>query len=150
MNEPGGGGALPSRGIASFRTQVTGEGTLPRRLNETGNGIGVVNPSRFLSVIGLDDGCRFDGVFLNGLRSLRRFSIKNITGISEGVTPSALVSITAKLKFQDAYIILMNFSCSAAPLSLFLVGTIIFYMWRSSEFFLSYSFECFTNEFIFN
>lgn len=89
-------------GIASFRTLVTGEGALPQHwkngggaglVTSSGGGMnGMTTSSKFLSVIGLDEGCKFEGVFLNGLRSLRRFSLKNITGTIEGVAASPLVS----------------------------------------------------------
>lgn len=97
-------------GIASFRTLVTGEGALPQRwkngggsLSSSTSGLNGITPSKFLSVIGLDDGCKFEGVFLNGLRSLRRFSLKNITGTIEGVPASPLVSFFRELYETDSF-----------------------------------------------
>ncbi|KAM0755513.1 hypothetical protein T439DRAFT_320211 [Meredithblackwellia eburnea MCA 4105] len=74
-----GGGWGSGNGPSSFRALVNREGTLPHDSPRVR--YGGIGGTPLIEVSGLDRrSLNFEGVFLNGLCSLRRFSLKNLSG----------------------------------------------------------------------
>ena len=83
------GTAARGGSIASFRAQVNRDGSLPQGLSRK------YGAGSLVEVVGLEDGgLRFEGVFLNGLHSLRRISLKNTSAnVGEGGGSTVVVRL---------------------------------------------------------